>query len=160
MQESAHKITELQGKLAAPNGKIRGLIIRPEQLIEAIQRAWENVPIPPDAIFKAIRISDGSDAVVEIYYTTLLDPLNHCFTIKPKTLLKVLAYWMDGWIPGDAELKAICVHPQFTIIRMDIQSDRFPSRNDLRIPMMHFRMESGELYAQNDANIAKMVSLV
>lgn len=124
-----------------------GLIVRPEQLIEAVRLAWDNIPIPKDAQFKAIHIEDGPDTHIGIYYQSWDDPLSHYFRIKPQTLLKILAYWMDGAIPPDAEIKAINVHPFITILRFDLASDKFKQDGKV-FPLLQFRMEEGELYIQ------------
>lgn len=147
---------ELQVRAPQVRRYTAGLIIRPEQLVEAVRRAWDNVPIPADAQFKGIRIEDGTDAHVEIFYQSFADPLSHCFRVKPDILLRVLAYWMDGAIPPDAELKAINVHPFITVLRLDIQSDKF-KQDGKEMPLMQFRLEDGELYTQSEGRETRHV---
>lgn len=156
----------LVGKKSDPRGRMRGLTIDPWGVFELLRDTYKNIPIPPDAKFEGISIEKkGPASYIAFYYSTdlsnkaiivkptdvNLNPMGHCFILKPQLLVDILKYYCDGRIPKDAEAKAFSINQRFNLIRIDIYSDKFKVSDAAAIPLIHLRYEAEQLFS-SDSN--------
>ena len=150
---------ELIGTAKQTRGRVRGLVVDPRDVLELLRDTWGNVPVPSDAQFQGFGVQrKGADSYIEFYYTSLLDPINTCVTLKPQQLVDILKYWYDGCVPSDAEIKAVQINKYFTFIRLDVESGKFGASDAANIPLMHLRYEGGQLFT-SDSGSRKQASV-
>ena len=155
----------LVGTKSKPSGKVRGLVIDPIDVLELMRDTYANTPIPPDAKFEGLEVEKkGAGSYINFYFSTDLsnktiikptdisiDPTKpHCITFKPQYLIDILKYWCNGMVPSDAEAMSFNVHPRFTLIRVDIYSNKFKDSHSTNIPLIHLRYEGGQLYTMDE----------
>ena len=153
----------LQGKRTDTRGRRRGLVISPDEIFELLRDTYTNIPIPGDAQFQALQIDDANRRI-NFYYSTntpdkllvakesdnYFNPLGHCVTFLPQTLVNILKYWFDGKVPSDAEFKAFHVHKLFNFLCLEVASDKFPDSMSATLPMLHLRYEGGRLMSLDE----------
>lgn len=125
----------------------RGFIIRPEQILALFHDTMETLPIPKDAEFCGVGIDDaGINSMLKFYYTSLLNPHEHCFQLKPDLFLKYLVELGQGLLPTDSQLDGIEVSQKFTVLLLRVSSERWPPavKDDL-LPLVHLRYDLGQL---------------
>jgi len=125
----------------------RGFVIRPEQILSLFHDTMAQLPIPKDAEFCGVGFVDsGIDSMIQFYYTSISNPREHCFQLKPSLFMKYLIELGNGLLPTDAEIDGIEVSQKFTVLLMRVLSDRWPAvpKDDL-LPMVHLRYDLGQL---------------
>lgn len=140
--ESSGRKSILEGSKYA-----RGFIIRPEQILGLFHDALPNLPIPKDAEHCGIGIEDsGSASFIQFYYTSQLNPREHCFKMKPELFLQYMVDLSEGLLPTDSELDGIEVSQRFTVLLLRVKSSHWPPYPDKKLPMVHLRYDLGQLY--------------
>lgn len=143
-----HYKLESSGRKSILHGSkfARGFIIRPEQILSLFHDTLPNLPIPVDAEHCGIGIEDaGCDSFIQFYYTSKLNPHEHCFKIKPELFLRFLIDLAHGLIPTDAELDGIEVSHKFTVLLLRLKSSHWPAYESKNLPLVHLRYDLGQL---------------
>lgn len=123
-----------------------GFVIRPDQMLQLLHDTRPNLPIPRDAQFKGIGIKDeGSNSLIQFYYLSACNPLDHCLELSPHSFLRILVELADGLLPRDSELDGIEVSDKFTVLLLRVKSDHFPPHPGNQLPMFHLRYEWGQI---------------
>jgi len=113
--------------------------------LELARDLYPNSPIPSDALFNMVGI-DTSENQIYFHFTSLISPGISCFSLKPELLLDMMKVSSRGFIPKDAELEAICVHDNFSFMRFDVRSSKFPASDSNVLPLLQFRYEDREFF--------------
>ena len=132
-------------------GRIRGIVVKPEEMLDLIRDTYANAPVPSDAQFYALGI-DTTENYIQFFYYSLISPNVNCIKLKPELLLDLLKSQSHGIIPKDGELDSICVHTHFTIIRLDVYSNHFPALNVSEFPLIQLRYSGGSLLIGNPSD--------
>lgn len=126
-------------------GKIRGIILRPEQMLDLIRDTYQGAPVPMDAQLFALGI-ESRENLLQLYFSSASNPLVRCIQLRPTSLLEILKAKSEGIVPSDAELKGISIHQHFTVLRMEVASDKFEPGESRELPMIQMRYEMGKLW--------------
>lgn len=161
-----YDVKEAKGTAAVLHGKKRGLVFDPLEAFELLRDTWDNIPIPNDARFEAVSIeSVGHGSYICFYYSTdtvnreklivkpsdaNLSPLGHCVSFKPQTLVNILKYWFDGMVPSDAEATSFYINKMFSLLCIEVSSDKWPSSDALKMPMLHLTYDGERMFLLND----------
>jgi hypothetical protein len=128
----------------------RGFVVRPDQMIELFHDTQPSLPIPKDAEFKGIGISDeGSNSKIQFFFSSVIAPQEHCLEMKPHYFFKVLLDLCMGLMPMDSELDGIEISPRFTMILLRVKSSHWPPAISQTLPLWHLRYEGKRLLVQN-----------
>lgn len=125
-------------------GKVRAIIVRPEEMLALIRDTYTNAPVPADSQFFGISVNDTQNKIGLHFYSNA-NPNVTCVSFKPDFLLNILKGQSEGIIPRDAELIGVCVHDAFTLLRLDVVSDRFPAMDVQKIPVINMRYDYGDI---------------
>lgn len=140
-------------------GKIRGIILRPEQMLDLIRDTYQGAPIPMDAQLFALGI-EARENLLQLYFSSASNPLVRCIQLRPTGLLEILKAKSEGMIPSDAELKGISIHQHFTVLRMEVASDKFAASETPSMPMIQMRYELGKLLVLDQSQAEQKEKLV
>ena len=119
-------------------------------MLDLIRDSYQSAPIPADAQLFALGV-ESRENLLQLYFNSASNPLVRCIQIKPASLLEILKTKSEGMIPSDAELRGISVHQHFTVIRMEVSSDKFPLSECKELPMIQIRYELGKLWVNDQS---------
>jgi len=131
-------------KAAVLRGHTRGIVIRPEQMLDLIRDTYPQSPVPSDALFQAVGV-DREKNLIYFHFYSIISPQISCAAMQPQLLLDFLKGHAEGAIPLDAEMVGISVHNDLTLMRLDARSTKFDAIPNDATPVIEIRYEGGEL---------------
>ena len=79
-----------------------------------------------------------------------LNPMGHCVSFKPQTLVNIFKYWFDGMVPSDAEATAFYINKMFSLLCIEVSSDKWPSSDSDKMPMLHLTYDGERMFLLDD----------